>query len=376
MILYSAGYNELSSDLKEDIDQIAEGFLPTDMRNSNVVLVFAKHSVTDIDFSTLVEPVLIRLYRKPDGSTGRDTVKTWPSSCIAASPETLNEVLSYVKETWPAAGYGLLVSSHGTGWLPKGYYADPDKFEPDHGFDWERPARSILHEYEGGRYSSTEVELALFASAIPMKMEYIIMDACLMGGVEVAYELRDKCAYIAFSPTEIISDGMDYTVMGERLVSGRTPDVKGFCEDYFEMYNSGKMGLSRSATISLVDCSRLDGLAETCRYLFDKYRYSIACVNPDLVQQYGRIHNFIDHHWYYDLRDIVKESGASADDLALLDAALAECVVYKAATPSFLGMAINDYCGLSMYLPSNGSEYLDNWYRENVSWNAATRLVE
>ena len=32
-------------------------------------------------------------------------------------------------------------------------------------------------------------------------------------------------------------------------------------------------------------------------------------------------------------------------------------------------------CGLSMYLPCNGSEYLDNFYK-TLEWNKATALVK
>jgi hypothetical protein len=36
---------------------------------------------------------------------------------------------------------------------------------------------------------------------------------------------------------------------------------------------------------------------------------------------------------------------------------------------------IRAYCGLSMYLPADGSAYLDNAYKELV-WNQATALVK
>ena len=72
------------------------------------------------------------------------------------------------------------------------------------------------------------------------------------------------------------------------------------------------------------------------------------------------------------------KSGASAEDLALLDAALSKAVAYKDHTPSFLGISISDqtYSGLSMYLPKMGSSILNSFYRDNVSWNDATELVK
>ena len=61
--------------------------------------------------------------------------------------------------------------------------------------------------------------------------------------------------------------------------------------------------------------------------------------------------------------------------MAELDAALAECISYKAATPSFLGIAIKNYSGLSMYLPGAGDTQLNEFYK-TLAWNKATNLVE
>ena len=66
-----------------------------------------------------------------------------------------------------------------------------------------------------------EMNIEDFAAAIPMKMDYIIMDACLMGGIEVAYALKDKCDRIIFSQAEVIGDGLcEYDTMASRLLAG------------------------------------------------------------------------------------------------------------------------------------------------------------
>ena len=74
------------------------------------------------------------------------------------------------------------------------------------------------------------------------------------------------------------------------------------------------------------------------------------------------------------LRDIAANAGASDFELDLLDATLDNCIIYKAATEEFLGIKIERYFGLSMYLPGNGSPYLDSFYRD-LAWDAATGLV-
>ena len=70
------------------------------------------------------------------------------------------------------------------------------------------------------------------------------------------------------------------------------------------------------------------------------------------------------------------KAGITEEETAALDDALAECVLYKAATSYFLSLPIRTACGLSMYLPSMGSSYLDNFYRTRITWNQATKLVQ
>ena len=74
--------------------------------------------------------------------------------------------------------------------------------------------------------------------------------------------------------------------------------------------------------------------------------------------------------------DIFEKSGVSAEDLATLKSAMDRCIVYKAATPSFIStFEIKNYSGLSMYLPCAGTALLDSYYKEEP-WNKAVGLVK
>ena len=143
------------------------------------------------------------------------------------------------------------------------------------------------------------------------------------------------------------------------------------CRDYFEQYDI-KTGLHRSATISAVDCSRLEPLAEICSGLFEKYRNNITNMYSSRLQRFYRSN----YHWFYDLKSILIEAGINDDELKELDAALDGCVTYKAATPSFMGrFDIDVFSGFSMFLPSNGGDRLKEYYR-TLDWNKATGLVK
>jgi len=388
-LLYSAGYNSLSNYLTEDISDLETGFLPGTSSVEDVLLVFNRRTAASKDYNTPVAPVLMRLYADGDGRPVRDTLKVWPEDTRATSVQTMREVFNYVAGAFPAKGYGLVFSSHASGWLPPLYYNNPSAYDPSwqNSTTWSAglrlssgaayppmgdpslPAVKSVGQDAGGE--SVELTLREMASAIPFRLDYIIFDACLMGGVEMAYELKDVAGQIAFSPTEVLAEGLNYGLLAERLTTDHTPDVVQVAKDYFAYYDA-QSGAMNSATISVVDTRKLDGLATLCRELFATYRTGLDAVQGSQVQRYFRYNR----HWFYDLRDILLHAGLSEEDDARLQAALDDAVVYKAATPKFIdSFSINVYSGLSMYLPADGSDYLDAYYKENVSWNDATGLV-
>ena len=208
-----------------------------------------------------------------------------------------------------------------------------------------------------------------FADAIPMHLDYCLIDACLSGCVEVAHALKGKADIVGFSPTEVLADGFDYKNITTHLFA-RPLDPVEVCREYFAYYNA-QSGSNRSATITAVDTRKMDALEAVCKELFEAYRPILKTMSGGNVQGYFRY----DRHYFYDLRDILAQAGISEQEKTRLDAALSQFIVYQAATDYFLSIPLTRVCGLSMYLPSMGSTYLNNYYKEHVSWNQATELV-
>lgn len=378
MIMVSAGYNSLKSYLSEDLEELAANYLPPKGSYAgNDILVVLSRLTED-------PPALYRMYAGGDGQVRRDTLKVWPAGSKMSDPAVFHSALELVRDRFPAGSYGMVFSSHASGWLPSGYYNDPAAYEKAHYRkspalrDWRPvqeafpaidpyPAVKSLGQDKDG---SVEMELKDFAEAIPMHLDYILLDACLSGCVEVAYALKDKADLIGFSQTEVLADGFDYSTLTQYLLGDKTDPV-GVCRAYFDHYDR-QTGSNRSATISVVDLTRIDALAQVCRKLFQKYRDLLKTIHAGNTQGYFRY----DRHFFYDLKDILVHVGITPEEEAELDKALDECIVYKAATEHFLSIDIHTYSGFSMYFPSRGTPLLDNFYKENMAWNAATGLVE
>ena len=381
-------YNNLSSYLKGDIEELKRGALPSSL-DENVVLVYS-HFPTG-GYNTPSSPTLVRLTSTKENKVKADTVVIFPDNSISASAEQVENVLLYIQEKFPADSYGMIFSSHATGYLPAGYYQNPDN--DSNVIEWSaKPGRQLTAvpyaepEYDpslpmvksigqdqvgtSGAYVSYEININDFADAIPMKLDYLLFDACLMGGIEVAYELQGKVDKVGFSQTEVLADGFCYESLTSHLLGGETPDLVSVCSDYFNQYEV-QSGVYQSATISLIDCSQLSPLARVCGELFTKYSDAIAVLDHNQVQRFYRMGK----HWFYDLESILLNAGINDNELAELHAALDKCVIYKAHTPKFMSdFKIHTFCGFSMYLPCQGSEKLNDFYK-NLKWNKDTGLV-
>ena len=381
LVLYSAGFNSLCAALEDDVNDMKSGYLPLVGSMSKAVLVYSRRLSETGRYTDRTPSYLIRLSVDGWGKVISDTLKTWPETDEAVSASTMTDVLETVKGLYPHASYGMVFSSHGSGWLPSGYYStgkitagtaglqavpyiDPNS-------DGSMPrVKSIGIDNITSR-NTYEMEIETFAQALPMKFDYIIIDACLMGCIEVAYALKDKCDKLVFSQAEVLEDGLcDYTTLTQRVLRPVVPDLYNLCEDSYRHYKNQDDPIYRSLTISMIDCTRLDGLAESCKSLFSKYRNQISLVNAANVQGYFRSRK----HWFYDLTDILRQSGVPEADMTDYNKAMSDCVLYNAATDTFINFDIRTHCGLSMYLPADGNSELDEFYK-TLSWNKASGLV-
>ena len=394
LLIYSAGFNSLSSYLADDFKDLKSGYVPGDKRNDDVILVYLHLPDTRGKYSSASSPVLLRISSDDAETVVTDTLVVYDKGTVSASAEQMNKVLEYVKDEFPAKGYGMIFSSHATGWLPNGYYTNSEEYEAG-GFSaslFAHSSRPVPVPYVAPEYDpstpltksigqdrgdyieasiSYEMELSDFADAIPMHFDYILFDACLMGGVEVAYQLKDVCDKVGFSQAEVLAEGFDYKTLTNHIFLEPEPKPENICVDYFNYYNV-LSGIERSATISCVDCRNLEPLARVCSRLFSEYADEIAVLNPRMVQQFYRAK----YHWFYDLESILVAAGITDAELAELHAALDECMIYKAATPSFMGtFNISTFSGFSMFLPSDGGERLKEFYK-TLDWNKATGLVK
>ena len=336
VLIYMVANNNLSSSAEDNISDMKNGYLP----ESDNLLVYLH--------DTKNEPVLLRLYKGSDGMAVQDTVYRFPIR-NSAEPETLKSVMSVTRTMFPANEYGLFLWSHGTGWLPEGYYA----------------SKSF------GSENNVEMDIKDLVKAMPYKVSYVVFDACLMGSIEVAYQMKDSVDYIVSSPAEILTDGFPYGKIMQYLF--RTPvDLQSVAKEYYDHYNS-QYGSARSATISVVRTKALEEVAAAAAPLFEKYRDKLSQLNQYSVQRYYRS----EKKWFFDFGDLMIQLAGEKEATPVIQA-LHNAVLYKASTPEFLGVRIDPekYFGLSTYIPLAPSDpELDAYYKE-YQWNKDVQMLK
>ncbi len=372
-IYLGLGYNNLSSYLENNLEDMCEGVL-NGKNNDAAIVAFCHNTASSSNYSTANPPVLLQIYRELD-RTVVDTLKVYPESTVSASAETLNQVLTEIMELFPSKSYGMLFSSHATGWIPVGYSAYGENRSVSSAVEESQYplTKTVGAQYsrENGSTVSTEIDICDFADAIPMHLDYLIFDACLMGTVEIAYQLRNVCDYIVFSPAEVIATGFVYKTLPLNLLCQPGPDLLAVANEYYERYEA-MSGSYRSATVTVLDCSGLEELKVSVAGLVEALRDGIDSIERDEVQKYFYSDSRL--FFFYDLRDIFREAGATDAQLEQLDSALDACIPYHAETEYFFNLELERCCGLAMYIPDETLPTLNSYY-SGLDWNLAVSLI-
>lgn len=378
-LIYAAGNNDLNALLTNNIETLkSRDFIPHQDDKENILLVF-RHIK-----GSIIDPQLIRLYKDKYDTVQEEVLVEYDYSINSASAEFMHSVLAKANELFPAKNNGLLISSHGSGWLPSGFYKSPTSYQGTGGNS--SPLSVDYQEYpslEDDPYkdlvksvcisNNNEMNITDLASALPIHYDYIIFDCCLMGGIEVAYELKNSVDYLILSPAEVMGDGFPYYCMTNYLMKDDNIPIAKRLEmlstEFYNLYQS-QSGTSQSATVSLIDCNKLEPLAESCREIFANHTEEIASFKATDVQGYFRFNR----HWFYDLEDYISRF-ATDSELFKFQSAIKDAVIYKAATQKFITIDIVKYSGLSTYIYEPNSHYLNEFYK-SLKWNMATQLVK
>lgn len=336
LVVYLGGDNNLSSETTRKISSLARGYKS---EYGNLIIYQDDASQPKLwqvkdDENGVGKPILLKQLEESNSADGT----------------VFSGVLSEVVKQFPASTYGLIVFSHGSGWLPAGTYATPKTIVVDG-----------VHE----------MEIADFAKAIPDHLfDYIVFEACYMANIEATYQLRNKAKYILGSAAEMLSPGFEdiYPSHLYKLLK-KEPDLRGFAEAYFS-YFDGMQGVNRSATVSVVCTDSLTRLASNARRCLVTAR--LDTLHTQHLQQFDRLQDSRGRHLFFDLDSFIKVASPTSA-YAEFNKMLSHCVLYKRSTQYFMlgsggGFVVRTHCGLTTYINQPDYTVINEKYKETDWW--------
>lgn len=333
ILVYQVANNNLGTpsahyDL-DDISEMSTGMARGAAGKNNRLLVY--------NAGYRKNPVLIEVT-----TAGLDTLKTYSTDIFSVDSRRMLSVFDDMKQFAPADDYGLVLWSHGSGWLQDGISDDIDT------------ARKRSFGSDGGRTMNVTT-LARTIEQWP-GFSWVYFDCCFMMTAETMYEMRRCAPYIVGSATELLVYGQPYHLTLVHLFSASPDGLVDAANETFKYYDEQFTGGNRTCTMSVVSTSGLDALASaTC----DIYEQSSKSWPEGYHPQ--RFENAFETSCrYFDFEDYVKalcydgdneRFGGSQKLYEHFRNTLDRCVIYRAATPMIWNVVpIKTHSGLSTYI--------------------------
>lgn len=351
ILIYAVASNNLQSYLVSDKKEMIDAAPSVKGLGKNVrVLLY------NVASKNSAEATLSELRQNATGTWDFETVRSYGRDVFSTDPKRMTQVFNDVREISPSQNYGLIFWSHGTGWIPN--FSDHTVPEPA------GRKRSFGTDTFG---SATDYcDIHELADAIPDRMfDYIWFDACYMMGIEVAYQLRDKCNFVAGYPTEDWNPGMNYDSTLPMLA---TADLAGAADSFFHYYYDSDM----SVTVTVARTEGLGKLAEAAAAIYAAGKRPQTSVG---MQNYSRL-----MYGLYDFGQFTRAylDGNGDNDSALEEEfqnALSDILVYaRCSETDFNGRDSYDpeiYSGFSCHFPNSTNTSREEYYKK-LDWAQAT----
>lgn len=282
--------------------------------------------------------------------------------------QTLEEFLSWGINNFPAKKYFVAVWNHGTGWhksmrIRKGGLHLQD-------ISWD--------EISGNSISTVELGQAIQNTSqyLGRKIDLYASDACLMGMIEVAAEMKGAVKVFAGSQELEPADGWPYDKVFSKLVKDPQMDEKALGKILTEEYTAAYKEQREEVTFSAFDMDKYDELARSIANLKTEVQDS----SPEIRKQIFNAVNQTFYFYYSDYGDvgdflnrITNISGINKKVISDAKAAMNNFVLANSGTDQYANAH-----GVSFWLPKNvrdmneyKNKYRELTFHDDTQWGDA-----
>lgn len=352
VLAYIMADNSLSSFASKDIKEMMEGMATVDGSSCNLLVYIDENGSA---------PVLYHIYKNKKGEVVKEVVKEYEEQ-VSTDASVMQEAMNRAFSEYPADSYGLVVWSHGNGWIPNPLPAV------------KKPSSRWIGQ-DGTHYMNITDMVSVFKNA--PHLEFILFDACFGQTIEVAYELREYADYIIGSPTEIPGPGASYDRVVPAMFAAKNVGVeigKAYYEPYEALYDESirvdNDYWTGGVSVAVVKCDALDELAVATNQLLSSSSPSYSMLQEN-VFNYDKTGGV----GYYDMGQLMQYL---LIDMNEWNAAVNNVIVYWKTTPMNYSSVAHRFpisedetCGVSHYIPSTGTVAANAAYRSTAWYKAA-----
>ena len=360
VLVYMAADNSLGVQLEDSTDiREMQAAARAGQLNGGRLLIYHKGYRTPASLSEVkADGKIVRLQEYgDDGLTSVHAVR-------------MARVLADARAAAPSAHFGVVLWSHGDGWLQNGL-EEETQHKSGKIVSSSIGAVSTLHKpevagfgSEGGRKMRVSTLASVLGNSGPI--DFVYFDCCYMANVEVAYEMRNVTPVIAGSAIELPAEGMPYDRTLHYFFADGEPDIVNAARTTFSHFDA-MTGEDRTCAMTVINTAGLPALASVTRRV-----YEIAAA-PVPVNYRPQRYQVSSQCMFYDLADYVTALASDANAPALADewrTAFDSCITYAAATPFLWNrVALDRHNGLSTMILASAADAQTKKY-DTLQWYA------
>lgn len=262
------------------------------------------------------------------------------------SADTLADFINYGIQSYPAEHYGLVLWNHGAGQIT--------------GFGSDR-------NFESASLPLADIKEAMDLSALQGTFDFVSLDACLMGNLELVSALKEKTKYLIASEELEPQNGFDYgwmkTIADEKQ-SASGPFGRAVGEAMLSSYETFYEEKDYKLTLSLIDMAAYEGFHEVFhQVLANALEHTGESFYNELGQKRRGLQGFGTRQEgmsaeIVDVMDLVDVIGELEENNTLCRQAEQELLrlVPQKTTKGYA----EEPSGLSIYLPSGANDWLQD----------------
>ncbi|ABQ46315.1 peptidase C11, clostripain [Thermotoga petrophila RKU-1] len=188
----------------------------------------------------------------------------------SGSYEDLEYWLKYVFENFSSTYRALIMWDHGSAWIYDSIYVSSKAISFDD------TSGSAIAVKDLGTALNNVVNSVLAGQ----KIDILGFDACLMGSLEVIYELRNTAQYIVASSFNEPVDGWDYSFLGEVTPDSTQLDVAKMIVDSYKWYYSSYDSYRQNGlSLAVYDTSQVEDFVSDLNSFISDLKADLNKVN-------------------------------------------------------------------------------------------------